>query len=73
MKEISILSYFDGRVYSEIWGDPDTFRPERFLNQNRQLNKDLTEKVMIFGMGKRRCLGDGFARLEMCVFVFNNA
>lgn len=54
---------------SEIWDDPDAFRPERFLNQNGQLNKDLTEKVMIFGMGKRRCLGDGFARLEMFVFL----
>ncbi|KAL2091951.1 hypothetical protein ACEWY4_011749 [Coilia grayii] len=54
---------------SEIWGDADSFRPERFLGQNKQLNKDLTEKVMIFGMGKRRCLGDGFARLEMFVFL----
>ncbi|XP_062398456.1 cytochrome P450 1A1 [Sardina pilchardus] len=54
---------------SEIWGDPEAFRPERFLTPQGQLNKDLTEKVMIFGMGKRRCLGDGFARLEMFVFL----
>ncbi|XP_053276681.1 cytochrome P450 1A1 [Pleuronectes platessa] len=51
------------------WGDPDTFRPERFLGPSGLLNKELTEKVLIFGMGKRRCLGDGFARLEMFVFL----
>ncbi|XP_028269451.1 cytochrome P450 1D1 [Parambassis ranga] len=54
---------------SDLWGDPNTFRPERFLSSSGLLNKDLTEKVLIFGMGKRRCLGDGFARLEMFVFL----
>ncbi len=54
---------------SDLWGDPDTFRPERFLDSSGLLNKELMEKVLIFGMGKRRCLGDGFARLEMFVFL----
>ncbi|KAG7254679.1 hypothetical protein CRUP_008831, partial [Coryphaenoides rupestris] len=53
----------------DLWGDPDAFRPERFLDRSGRLNKELTEKVLIFGMGKRRCLGDGFARLEMFVFL----
>uniref|UniRef100_A0A4W6FX67 Cytochrome P450 1A n=1 Tax=Lates calcarifer TaxID=8187 RepID=A0A4W6FX67_LATCA len=55
--------------HCDLWGDPDTFRPERFLGPSGLLNKELTEKVLIFGMGKRRCLGDGFARLEMFVFL----
>ncbi|KAF3696000.1 Cytochrome P450 1A1 [Channa argus] len=53
----------------EFWGDPDTFRPGRFLSPFGLLNKELAEKVLIFGLGKRRCLGDGFARLEMFVFL----
>ncbi|XP_072520607.1 cytochrome P450 1D1 [Salminus brasiliensis] len=53
----------------EIWSDPESFHPERFLNQSAHLNKDLVEKVMIFGMGKRRCLGDSYARLEMFMFL----
>nr|XP_015192061.1 PREDICTED: cytochrome P450 1A1-like [Lepisosteus oculatus] len=52
-----------------LWKDPDKFQPERFLDESGQSNKDLTEKVLIFGMGKRRCLGDGFARLEMFIFL----
>uniref|UniRef100_A0A672JR06 Cytochrome P450 1A n=1 Tax=Salarias fasciatus TaxID=181472 RepID=A0A672JR06_SALFA len=53
----------------DIWGDPDTFRPDRFLGHSGLLNKELIDKVLIFGMGKRRCLGDEFARLEMFVFL----
>lgn len=53
----------------EIWGDPESFRPERFLTQSGNVNKMLTEKVMIFGLGIRRCLGDSFARLEMFMFL----
>lgn len=54
---------------SDLWGDPGTFRPERFLGPSGLLNKELTEKVLIFGMGKRRCLGDRLARLEMFIFL----
>ncbi|XP_061116836.1 cytochrome P450 1A1 isoform X1 [Conger conger] len=54
---------------TDLWGDPGSFRPERFLDSSGHLNKDLTEKVMIFGMGKRRCIGDNFARLEMFIFL----
>ncbi|KAM9392226.1 cytochrome P450 1D1 [Pholidichthys leucotaenia] len=53
----------------DLWGDPDIFRPQRFLDLSGLLNKELTEKVLIFGMGRRRCLGDGVARLEMFVFL----
>nr|XP_006006360.1 PREDICTED: cytochrome P450 1A1-like [Latimeria chalumnae] len=52
-----------------LWKDPHLFSPERFLDANGQINKDLTEKVMIFGMGKRRCLGDNFARIEIFIFL----
>uniref|UniRef100_A0A673JDX7 Cytochrome P450 1A1-like n=1 Tax=Sinocyclocheilus rhinocerous TaxID=307959 RepID=A0A673JDX7_9TELE len=52
-----------------IWGDAEAFRPERFLTLSGHLNKNLTERVMIFGIGIRRCLGDSFARLEMFVFL----
>ncbi|KAM6931020.1 cytochrome P450 1D1 [Xenentodon cancila] len=53
----------------DLWGDPEKFRPDRFLGPSGVLNRELTEKVLIFGMGKRRCLGDGFARLEMFIFL----
>ncbi|XP_007897559.1 cytochrome P450 1A1 isoform X2 [Callorhinchus milii] len=40
-----------------LWQDAGSFIPQRFLDERGGLNKDVTEKVMMFGMGMRRCLG----------------
>ncbi|XP_049540756.1 probable cytochrome P450 305a1 [Anopheles darlingi] len=50
----------------EHWGDPELFRPERFLDADRNIVN--TERVMAFGLGKRRCLGENLAR--SCLFTF---
>jgi len=33
----------------DMWGDPENFRPERFLKEDGQLSKDLT---LSFGFGE---------------------
>ncbi|EAU76993.2 AGAP003066-PA [Anopheles gambiae str. PEST] len=45
----------------EYWGDPERFRPERFLDEHGRLAlaKDLS---VPFGAGKRLCAGETFAR-----------
>uniref|UniRef100_A0A8C5NB99 Cytochrome P450, family 1, subfamily C, polypeptide 2 n=1 Tax=Gouania willdenowi TaxID=441366 RepID=A0A8C5NB99_GOUWI len=48
-----------------IWKDPHTFNPSRFLDDNGVLDKDLTNNVMIFSAGKRRCIGDQIAKVEI--------
>ncbi|KAF0295173.1 Farnesoate epoxidase [Amphibalanus amphitrite] len=47
------------------WGDPDTFRPERFINADGTFRRD--EHVIPFGIGRRFCLGESLARMEMFV------
>ncbi|PSN47977.1 Methyl farnesoate epoxidase [Blattella germanica] len=49
------------------WGDPDVFRPERFINKQGELIKD--DWLLNFGVGKRRCLGEALGR--SCVFLFS--
>ncbi|KFB45026.1 AGAP005657-PA-like protein [Anopheles sinensis] len=49
----------------EHWGDPEVFRPERFLDENRNIIN--TERLLPFGQGKRRCLGETLAR--SCLFT----
>uniref|UniRef100_A0A452DS72 Uncharacterized protein n=1 Tax=Capra hircus TaxID=9925 RepID=A0A452DS72_CAPHI len=44
-------------------------KPERFLNENRELNKSLIEKVFIFGMGIQKCLREEGAQNEVFVFI----
>lgn len=48
----------------EFWGDPDSFQPERFLDDRGKLslNKDIS---VPFGAGKRLCAGETFARNTM--------
>lgn len=45
----------------DVWGDPDVFRPERFLDARGKLS--LAKDVSVpFGAGKRLCAGETFAR-----------
>ena len=56
-------------LYITIWDNPNLLRPERFLNENRELNKSLIEKVFIFGMGIQKCLREEGAQNEVFVFI----
>ncbi|XP_043837526.1 cytochrome P450 1A2 isoform X2 [Dromiciops gliroides] len=53
----------------KLWGDPFMFRPERFLSADGTINKALSEKVILFGLGKRRCIGEILARWEIFLFL----
>uniref|UniRef100_A0A182PZ34 Uncharacterized protein n=1 Tax=Anopheles epiroticus TaxID=199890 RepID=A0A182PZ34_9DIPT len=61
-----LMGLRDVHMDREHWGDPEVFRPERFLNENRDIVN--TERLMPFGQGKRRCLGEALAR--SCLFTF---
>ncbi|XP_058470486.1 cytochrome P450 1B1-like [Solea solea] len=50
------------------WKDPHVFNPSRFLDGSGSLDKDITNNVMIFSAGKRRCIGDQIAKVEVFLF-----
>lgn len=53
-----------------LWKDPSTFNPDRFLNsEGTEVNKVEGEKVLAFGLGKRRCIGEVIARNEVYLFL----
>ena len=52
-----------------IWLQPETFNPDRFLTPSGALNKDLTSSVLIFSLGKRRCIGEDLSKLQLFLFV----
>ncbi|XP_072015409.1 cytochrome P450 2J4-like [Amphiura filiformis] len=49
-----------------ICDEPDVFKPERFLGEDGQVKK-IPEQI-VFGAGKRVCLGEQLARMELFIF-----
>ncbi|XP_029675425.1 cytochrome P450 18a1 [Formica exsecta] len=50
----------------ELWDEPEAFRPTRFLTSEGKIHKP--EYFMPFGVGRRMCLGDVLARMELFLF-----
>ncbi|NXH13891.1 CP1A5 protein, partial [Bucco capensis] len=54
----------------KLWKDPQAFKPERFLSADgTKVNKEDGEKVLIFGLGKRKCIGEPIARWQVFLFL----
>ena len=51
----------------DYWGDPDVFRPERFLDSSgtKVVN---TERNLPFGYGKRVCIAENVARETFSIY-----
>lgn len=52
---------------AEYWGDPEVFRPERFLDGDGNITN--TERLANYARGKRRCLGEALARKFLFMFT----
>ncbi|GMS95513.1 hypothetical protein PENTCL1PPCAC_17688, partial [Pristionchus entomophagus] len=50
----------------QVFEKPTEFIPERFLEEDgKTANKKLLERFIAFGLGKRQCVGEGLARMEL--------
>jgi len=62
-----LINLWSAHMDPAVWKDPETFRPERFLDDNMTvINQDL---MIIFSMGKRACLGEVLAKQENFLFL----
>ena len=52
----------------EHWGDPDNFRPDRFIKEGKVV---MDEWLQPFSYGKRKCLGESIARNTVFLMFAN--
>ncbi|XP_042884301.1 cytochrome P450 2L1-like [Penaeus japonicus] len=72
----SIINYAIASVHYDprYWKQPEKFMPERWLDAEGKFNTK-KEGFLPFGVGKRVCLGESLARMELLIFtaaVFQN-
>ncbi|XP_038056997.1 cytochrome P450 2J6-like isoform X2 [Patiria miniata] len=53
---------------SKLWQDPETFRPERFLDETGR-NVVKQEEHIPFSIGRRMCIGEQLAKMELFIFL----
>ena len=68
-----IMPYFPAVHHDQnFWGDPEVFRPERFLDESGNLlpaDHPIRKHMLMFGAGPRVCVGEQFALKRLFVFT----
>nr|QAU20957.1 cytochrome P450 [Locusta migratoria] len=60
MDTVVLINLWSLHMDKEHWGDPEIYRPDRFLTETGQLRE--YDGFLPFGLGKRRCLAEHFAK-----------
>ena len=44
--------------------DPEAFRPARLLDKDNRISKEMANRIVPFGLGRRKCVGEHLAKME---------
>ncbi|KDR10510.1 probable cytochrome P450 303a1 isoform X2 [Zootermopsis nevadensis] len=67
-KDTMVICNFNGSLMDKgFWGDPDVFRPDRFIDS--QGSVIIPDQYTPFGFGKHRCMGETLAKSNVFLFT----
>lgn len=67
-KDAMIMANLESVLHDPmIWSDPLEFRPERFIGSDGKLTRP--DEFIPFGIGRRVCLGESIARMELFLYL----
>jgi cytochrome P450 len=66
---LTITNIYGAHMDPKVWGDPENFRPERFLDKDNNVIR--RNDIIPFNLGKRSCIGEILARQEFYLFLAN--
>ncbi|XP_005111347.1 cytochrome P450 2U1 [Aplysia californica] len=64
---IVVPNLYSALMDEKVWGDPQNFRPERFLDSQGNIVKK--EELIPFSLGRRVCLGEALAQMELILYL----
>jgi cytochrome P450 len=63
-----VVAFIHGTHHAQdFWPEPDRFRPDRFVGADKGLRNSL--HYLPFGAGPKRCIGSGYAMLQMVMIL----
>ena len=64
-----LLNTYDVCYDDKLWPSPTKFDPERFLTKSGDMDTTKTESILVFGIGRRKCVGEVIARNHLFMFL----
>lgn len=68
-KTVVFVNQWSSNHSPRKWAHPDVFDPSRFLDKDGALDKDKASNVLIFSLGRRRCIGDDLSKMYLFLFT----
>lgn len=62
---VALINLHSVSMEESYWGDPEVFRPDRLLNKDNILDKEKTNHIIPFGLGRRKCIAEHLANMEL--------